>query len=399
MVERARRGYVQIVKRQVPHAVLSWRYFVPGQHHMVQLHKRSFLALWTTRPWVLWSAVALYSYAVWYFFYAWRQSLGAWRRHSANLLLHAGVPRARQARDLLVLALLHSTPPVFYYRYRLYAYPEQQWLNFVYTHELPHWHRILSPDIGDRSQSLMTQKNDFSVEMARRGLPSVPTHDRVEVAEAMSKDTLFRQRSVFLKPDVGSRKGGCYALVYQPNTRAYHLQGAHHDRVISQDQILDYLGKNRLAQVYLLQPLLKNHSRLEAHFQITALIVVRIVTVMVSGAPKAICARLEVPIEGQFEYVNSFKIDLETGRLCSVADDLGMDHEATQRLNVLSQFDVPFWSAVVSLAEKAHQSFGDIYSVGWDIAITPDGLRLIEGNLNWAVAVHQRHGDVFNLQA
>jgi len=41
---------------------------------------------------------------------------------------------------------------------------------------------------------------------------------------------------------------------------------------------------------------------------------------------------------------------------------------------------LPFWQEVQSLAETAAQNFLPIRTIDWDIALTPKGPVLIEGN-------------------
>lgn len=52
---------------------------------------------------------------------------------------------------------------------------------------------------------------------------------------------------------------------------------------------------------------------------------------------------------------------------------------------VFEDYQLPFWEDVVALVKKAHECFRGIQSVGWDVAITPSGPILIEGNDNWEV--------------
>ena len=44
---------------------------------------------------------------------------------------------------------------------------------------------------------------------------------------------------------------------------------------------------------------------------------------------------------------------------------------------------IPFFKEAIELAIKAHKSFERIQAVGWDIAITPEGPLIIEGNQNF----------------
>lgn len=52
---------------------------------------------------------------------------------------------------------------------------------------------------------------------------------------------------------------------------------------------------------------------------------------------------------------------------------------------VFEDYQLPYWEDVVALVKKAHECFRGIQSIGWDVAITPRGPILIEGNDNWEV--------------
>lgn len=49
----------------------------------------------------------------------------------------------------------------------------------------------------------------------------------------------------------------------------------------------------------------------------------------------------------------------------------------------LTGFAVPLFEAVVNLARRAALAFRPYRAVGWDIAISPDGPKLLEGNSGW----------------
>ncbi len=52
---------------------------------------------------------------------------------------------------------------------------------------------------------------------------------------------------------------------------------------------------------------------------------------------------------------------------------------------VFEDYQLPYWNEVVDLVKRAHGCFREIQSIGWDVAITPTGPILIEGNDNWEV--------------
>ena len=46
-------------------------------------------------------------------------------------------------------------------------------------------------------------------------------------------------------------------------------------------------------------------------------------------------------------------------------------------------FRIPLWSEAIDLAKKAHRFFPEFGALGWDIALTSDGPKLIEANAWW----------------
>lgn len=78
------------------------------------------------------------------------------------------------------------------------------------------------------------------------------------------------------------------------------------------------------------------------------------------------------------------------------ADKAGVDvltrHPRTHR--PLEGFQLPFWREALALARDAATRFLPIRSIGWDVALTPTGPVLVEGNIWWdpsnhAVAQHR----------
>lgn len=50
---------------------------------------------------------------------------------------------------------------------------------------------------------------------------------------------------------------------------------------------------------------------------------------------------------------------------------------------------VPYFAEALELAKMLHTHIPEIFTVGWDICITPDGPHVIEGNDGWDVVLHQ----------
>lgn len=56
---------------------------------------------------------------------------------------------------------------------------------------------------------------------------------------------------------------------------------------------------------------------------------------------------------------------------------------------VFSQYTIPQWEQCCELARAAHREFPFLHSCGWDVAITPEGPIIIEGNAWWASVYFQ----------
>jgi len=82
-------------------------------------------------------------------------------------------------------------------------------------------------------------------------------------------------------------------------------------------------------------------------------------------------------------------IDVATGRVGTLLlplpngrGSLDVDtHPRTGR--AIRGFELPLWEETLDLARRAAACLGMLRTIGWDIAITPDGPVLLEGNSGW----------------
>lgn len=50
---------------------------------------------------------------------------------------------------------------------------------------------------------------------------------------------------------------------------------------------------------------------------------------------------------------------------------------------------IPYFNDAIEFAKLLHVNIPEIFTIGWDVCITPDGPHLIEGNDGWDVILHQ----------
>lgn len=61
---------------------------------------------------------------------------------------------------------------------------------------------------------------------------------------------------------------------------------------------------------------------------------------------------------------------------------------------IFKDYEIPFFAEAKDLVQRYHMRLKNVHSIGWDIAITPEGPCIIEGNDNWEISVVQvaNHG-------
>ncbi len=127
---------------------------------------------------------------------------------------------------------------------------------------------------------------------------------------------------------------------------------------------------------------------------------VRLVTILDdNGTPHPVYAAMRLGSGGAV--VDNFNhggmvipADPETGKLIGVAvDKLGRSYQSHPDTQItFDGYPLPHWQAALELAEKAAKKIPSVRFVGWDIALTPQGPKLVEGN-------HYPGHDIYQLVA
>jgi hypothetical protein len=391
-VHNVKNSLWKILRRSVPYAIFSWRYLLPGQSQAVKLHKEVFLRADSNHLRTGWWVIAFYNYGKWYLFQGGISLFKTRGKYSPVLYNQAGISRKRQFADLLRLVFLHTTPAVYYYHYRLYRYSYRQWFDFIYTFELPSWHRAISPHISPETEKILSDKNAFAQKMQKQGFPIIEGKV-ISKGSRVSNEQLFRQSSLFLKPLCGSRQEGIFRIRYQTMPGVYSLIKSEDEEINDCERILSFVQSLINEQDYLIQPLLKNHPELQAFSPFENLITIRLITIWTGSKAKAVSAILELPKDAYSGYVYALPVDIKNGMIKAITDfPVTYTEDMRQVSSRFSGRQVIYWNELVDTALRAHANFPDLFSIGWDLAVTPEGVKLIEGNINWAVALHQIAG-------
>lgn len=159
-----------------------------------------------------------------------------------------------------------------------------------------------------------------------------------------------------------------------------------------------YCCDRRSAKGFLVQPWLEPDPALRPIMPGRALGTVRLVTVLIGRDVECPYASVKIPVGGNI--TDNFG-NGATGNLSAYVDaadgtvGVAWGRSATQSHRLeprarhpdsgvpIEGFRIPHWGQVLELAAQAARAFPELRTLGWDVAITTEGIFLLEGNRHW----------------
>jgi hypothetical protein len=276
----------------------------------------------------------------------------------------------------------------------------REWVNprSYYFHE--HYRRTGAPDIGgyvmrhEIKEGLLKSlhklrpkiygerinlghKLDFAEACLEFGLPTPEILAYARRGKVIVADGAGLEQDLFVKPEQG--RGAVGARCFLPDENGE----------IDVAQRLKQIARASWMAPQIVQPMLRNHPAI-SDLTGESLVTIRVFTCFdASERPVVTHAMLRsiAKLEPDWPTTEEFAapIDLATGtlgRMCSdsrFGPDDRTDHHPMTGAPVAGRA-VPLWPAIHALTRAAHQVFADRLLIGWDVALTPDGPVLIEGN-------------------
>jgi len=161
----------------------------------------------------------------------------------------------------------------------------------------------------------------------------------------------------------------------------------------SPDYLLEYMEEKKYD---LVEDFVTQHPEL-MKLSPSGLNTVRIITQISEGRVDILGARLRISLNSQVDNMAAGNlaapIDIQTGIVIGpgVFSDITKEDKAQHPITGydIIGFKVPEWNGILDLARRAALLTPENKSIGWDIAITENGLELIEGNHNWCKLLFQ----------
>lgn len=298
---------------------------------------------------------------------------------TARTLVESGIPTARAHRVALSLALSGHAPRD--YAHAISGFPRDPFAYVTRADTKPRgrslYRRVRQPR-ANRSAPL-TDKLRFSEHAGTHGIPVPTTLGPVRSEEDLAA---LPAGTYILKPRDG--KGG-----REITTLTLPSDGPDSAQVAAR-----LTGDSD----FVLQERVENHPAV-ASLGVRATLTVRTLTAQdVSGSVVVLRAALRIPsdpdalVDNLHQRGMAAAVDLSTGRLRPAYRLYGTEPFATHPRTgaPIAGLQLPGWDEVRTTALRAHAAFSSHVFIGWDIAITPDGPRVLEGNAQPGLDALQR---------
>jgi hypothetical protein len=160
------------------------------------------------------------------------------------------------------------------------------------------------------------------------------------------------------------------------------------DKVVTIQEFKKFIGNGK----WIIQERIKNQNSKFAVFHHQSINTIRIVTVKKGEDVHVIGSFLRIGVNGSYTDNSSSGgiscgIHLENGSLEKYGlfkPEFGTKCDRHPNTGIIFEnYKIPKWGEIVEYVKRAHMLFYGLHSIGWDVAVTDDGIMIIEGNDNW----------------
>ncbi len=286
--------------------------------------------------------------------------------------------------NAFLFALRHNVSPREYLIYQLWLPEHQTQIDaFLYSNE-----RL----------GLMLALNGKPLPVERNPIESKLALARLCEREDIAHPTLYAP-----KPDGAETPPPPKGDLWEKPTRGYHGRSHRHwvqiepgqfESESDQKSLSDLIADVTTRKESVLQAKAENHPDLTG-FTNGALVVIRLVTgLKPDGQAVPLFATIQFPF-GEANQSRSGligRLDVKSGNVQTVKSTSAFYEPEDMHPDTGKTFlplTVPLWSDALAETCRLHTHISNYTLIGWDIAITPDGPVILEGNSSWNSEQHQ----------
>ncbi len=160
------------------------------------------------------------------------------------------------------------------------------------------------------------------------------------------------------------------------------------DTLVEVEEFINFIGYD----TWIIQERIMNQHPALSKFHANSINTIRIVTVKDGKTIRLLSAFLRIGVNGRHADNQSsggivVGVDIKSGTLVKWGlYKPGFGTKADRHPNtdiVFENYKIPLWDEIIDVVKHAHRLFYGLHSIGWDVCVTDDGIKLIEGNDNW----------------
>jgi hypothetical protein len=168
------------------------------------------------------------------------------------------------------------------------------------------------------------------------------------------------------------------------------------EKIVDIDQFIKIIGNDG----WVVQERIVNQHEALSKLHPNSINTIRIATVKIGDKIDVLFANLRIGTNGRYaDNISSggLAVKIIDGKLLKYGyykSGTGVitDRHPNTKI-VFENYEIPFWQNVIDIVKNAHRLFYGLHSVGWDVCITDDGVKIIEGNDNWDTIDAQFSGE------
>jgi hypothetical protein len=387
------------LRRALPHGIITWRYLLPHPPRKIRIHRQLWLLARPPRvPLALFFLIEFSLWLRWVVFAGPRRSWRVVQRRGAEIRKREGISKVLQMKRVFFMTLCHCIPPAEIYAFGLYRSEAKTALwNYIFTHELPAFHRWRSAPLGESQASVLLLQDKFRLThfLDARGIPMAPVLALLSCGAPFDPGVWLQNHPrLFCKPRHGSGGRDAFVIEGQNNEKGAVIRDVKNG-MAAQRSTQGRLQKAMARDDFLIQPFLYNHPDLADLSHIKDAVTVRIITeIQPPHGLRCYCATLEIPNDADDAryYHMILPIEWSSGLIMRFPEHrltapVQAHHDALHAR--MGNRAIPYWEEIRKSAVDAHQCFPDVYAIAWDYVITPDGPYMLEGNTGWGAATPQ----------
>lgn len=302
-----------------------------------------------------------------------------------------GTGKVRQFFAQLYLAWFEFIPCRYYYQFRLFDPLRMQHRN-AYLFQRNN-HALFTALNGFHSSEVINDKEKFSRFCRDNNIPSPKALAFINKGEISFKEEEGTWQDIVIKPVSGHMGRGVKFAQLANGFFQYD------EKILTTDQLLQQISGESQVEPLLIQERLYSHPLLRA-LSNEYLASIRIVTFLNDKGTPAYLAALALLPHDAITISNEgriYPINAETGEILTpfLLPPLDEDrNEIIKECRQVTGHHLPYWDEAKQLALDTHQLLPDYFSLGWDLAITPNGPVILETNIGWDTDLIQYYHDL-----